>query len=169
MAVGMRRFGGDAVKPFYAVIGVVLLGSAGLIYLVMQPSLRNAQSSNCFSNLKQIGLATLIYTRDYDGQYPVATRWMDDLEPYVNIGEKERTPKDLDRSFRCATTGEFYVLNEFFAGANLSDDFDPTTSPLAFDARARASAISPTTAACGLLNRSIIWATSWYLPTLTSR
>ena len=123
------------MRLLYAAFGITLLGWVGLIYSVMRPSLRYAHASNCYSNLHQIGLAMQAYAREHNGQYPVAARWTDDLQPYVEIGEKERTPKNLDRAFRCATTGEFYVLNSFFARANLADDFNPATSPLAFCAR----------------------------------
>ena len=127
------------MKPRHLAIAFVLLGFGALYGVMREPvrkSLQSSQSSRCYAQLKQVGLATLIYASDYDGQYPVAARWMDDLQPYVQIGdERERTPKNLDRALRCAATGEFYVLNSHFAHANLSDDFDAATTPLAFCAR----------------------------------
>ncbi len=124
------------MKALYLTLGVVFVGFAGLLYSVMEPSFRTNQWSNCFAHLKQIGLAAQMYAHDNNGRFPVAANWTDALQPYVKIGEKERTRPNLDRAFRCATTGEFYVLNEFLAGAKLSDDFDPAISPLAFCVRA---------------------------------
>ena len=127
------------MRPRHAAIAFVLLGFGALYWALHKPvrtSIRTSQSSRCYAQLKQVGLATQIYANDYDGQYPVAARWMDDLQPYIEIGdERERTPENLDRALRCATTGEFYVFNSRFARANLSDDFDAATSPLAFCAR----------------------------------
>ena len=126
----MNRF-----SLYHATFFLLFLGFAGFIYSVMQTSSRAARSSNCFAHLKQIGLAMQAYTRDHDGHYPIAARWTDDLQPYIDIGEIERTSRQLDRAMRCATTSEFYVLNEFLAGAKPCVDFAPATIPLAFCVR----------------------------------
>ena len=43
----------------------------------------NAQRSSCQSNLKQQMLGILQYAQDYDGHYPPAAKWIDEIMPYV--------------------------------------------------------------------------------------
>ena len=54
------------MKPRQVAVGIVWCGLAGVIYWAAQPLRRAGQMSACQSNLKQIGLGTMQYVRDYD-------------------------------------------------------------------------------------------------------
>jgi len=43
----------------------------------------SADSTTCISNVKQLGLATLMYCQDYDNSMPPASRWAQGLLPYA--------------------------------------------------------------------------------------
>lgn len=69
------------------VLGVLLgAGCIGGIFLValLMPVFRRAQASamrrrTCMSNLREIGVSMSMYSSEYDGQLPVAGKWMDQL------------------------------------------------------------------------------------------
>jgi prepilin-type N-terminal cleavage/methylation domain-containing protein len=45
---------------------------ASILFPVFARARENARRASCLSNLKQIGLATMMYTQDYDEGYPYA-------------------------------------------------------------------------------------------------
>jgi hypothetical protein len=64
-----------------AFIGVPIL--AAILFPVFAQAREKARQASCASNLKQQGLAILMYTQDYDNRLPPAARWMDVTDPYV--------------------------------------------------------------------------------------
>ena len=71
---------------------LVVVSTISILSALMLPALSQAkwrgQGAGCLNNLRQIGLANLLYTEDH-GYYPPAwidneTRWMDLLKPLVN-------------------------------------------------------------------------------------
>jgi prepilin-type N-terminal cleavage/methylation domain-containing protein len=68
--VGMRRKGFTLIELLVVVAIIVIL--AGILFPVFAASKRAATNAVCLSNLKQIGLATSLYTQDYDEAFPVA-------------------------------------------------------------------------------------------------
>ncbi len=62
---------------------------------VVSPSLRtnsNFLNVNCQSNLKQLGIAVMQYTQDYDERMPPARKWQDVTPPYVQNRAIYRCP-----------------------------------------------------------------------------
>ena len=91
----------------------------------MPPSQRDA------SNLKQIGLASIQYTQDYDETLPTTT---DD-----STFESELLPYTLNPAiFASPGTGLPYVLNPAISGANLASIDSPATTEEARDAQLNA-------------------------------
>lgn len=125
------------MKPRHFAAGVVLVGLAGIIYLVAQPLKRSGQMSSCQSNLKQIGLGMMQYVRDYDEQFPIARSWADGLKPYLGLSARPNRPnteKEFQRLFRCPTSQAFYVYNGFYSTISASQDKNSSSSPLIYDA-----------------------------------
>ncbi len=67
---------------------------AAILFPVFARARENARRASCQSNLKQIGLALIQYTQDYDEQFPPhwignnsvfpgSARWMDLVQPYA--------------------------------------------------------------------------------------
>jgi hypothetical protein len=73
-----------------AIAGIAVPGASlpivALLLAILMPTLARARVQVkqvvCAANLKQIGLMIVMYTNDYDGQYPTADKWCDLLEPY---------------------------------------------------------------------------------------
>jgi len=57
-----------------------------MMLAILMPALAKARAQAhrvvCAANLKQIAIMIQMYADDYDGQYPIADRWCDLLEPY---------------------------------------------------------------------------------------
>lgn len=87
---------------------LVVIGIIAVLIAILLPALgaakRQANATQCLSNLKQIGQAFFLYEKDYDGAWPVCVHqqggappfypnghgdrlWMDFLAPYI-VGRK---------------------------------------------------------------------------------
>ncbi len=85
-----------------------------------------APGSACMSNLKQVGLASLMYTQDYDERWAPASRWCDGIRPYLRNDEIYVCPVLPDA--RCG-----YTLNERLGSIWLGEIARPQETPAAFD------------------------------------
>ena len=122
------------MKPRQIAVGVVLCGLAGLIYAASRPLKRSGQTWNCQSNLKQIGLGMMQYSRDYDEQFPRAENWMEELRPYVRgFGQNDESDAVVGARYLCPTTKGYYALNVYYDRLSMAQDKSPSSSPLAFD------------------------------------
>ncbi|MGD9495617.1 MAG: hypothetical protein AB7Y46_04835 [Armatimonadota bacterium] len=80
----------------------VLLGPKGSFDDVVAGKLRDdAAREACASNLKQLGLAMLMYAQDYDERLPIADRWCGATYPYIRNREIHHCPAD-DAAFSYA-------------------------------------------------------------------
>ena len=96
----------------YAALGAVIItGFGGAVYLMAQSQKRAVQTKNCQINLKQIGLAMLQYSRDYDEHYPPTANWAQTLSPYLPHSTIYAQGAALQQTYRCPTTGNFYAYN----------------------------------------------------------
>jgi len=83
----------------------------------------------CQSNMKQMGLAFMQYSRDYDESFPLAPNWADALWPY----SKSKA------IFHCPTRGDSqwgYALNNRAAQLKLFEMYVPADTVLAFESDA---------------------------------
>lgn len=101
---------------------------AAILFPVFARARENARKAACMSNLKQIGLAVMMYTQDYDERYPMGDlypvlnsggRWYDLLQPYA----KSR------QVFACPTSGP--VLANCSYGWNIAGTWHGTANGLA--------------------------------------
>jgi prepilin-type N-terminal cleavage/methylation domain-containing protein/prepilin-type processing-associated H-X9-DG protein len=77
---------------------------ASILFPVFARARENARRASCMSNLKQIGLATMMYVQDYDEWYPMGARrrnmwaergtWRFFLQPYTKSTQVFRCPSD---------------------------------------------------------------------------
>ena len=70
-------------------MGLIVVGLGVACYFASRPVLEGKWKSSCQSNLKQIGLATFQYTRDYDEQWMLAPNWKAALKPYGLRGSSD--------------------------------------------------------------------------------
>jgi prepilin-type N-terminal cleavage/methylation domain-containing protein/prepilin-type processing-associated H-X9-DG protein len=67
----MRKKGGFTLIELLVVIAIIAL-LAAIIFPVFSQVRRKSYQTTCLSNLRQIGIATLMYAQDYDDQLPWA-------------------------------------------------------------------------------------------------
>jgi prepilin-type N-terminal cleavage/methylation domain-containing protein/prepilin-type processing-associated H-X9-DG protein len=74
---------------------------ASILFPVFGRARENARRSSCQSNLKQIGLAFMQYTQDYDERYPLATNtvamensWGASIQAYLKSHQIYQCPSD---------------------------------------------------------------------------
>lgn len=70
----MSRRNGFTLIELLVVIAIIAI-LAAILFPVFAQAREKARSITCISNLKQIGLATLMYSQDYDEQMPWTSNW----------------------------------------------------------------------------------------------
>ena len=120
------------------VVIAIIITLAAILFPVFARARENARRASCMSNLKQIGLGFIMYSQDYDEQYPAVNwtggtyRWPDGLSysanpwylktyPYVKSVQLYNCPSadaslTWDGSYK-AKTG--ITLGSFSYGANI--------------------------------------------------
>lgn len=98
------------VRPLFS---YALLATFGLVVVAIffPPPCRSRESarrSHCQSNLKQIGLAVLQYTRDYDDHLP-PLQWTAAISPYTKTND----------IFQCPSTTNTPNTSDYFFNARL--------------------------------------------------
>jgi prepilin-type processing-associated H-X9-DG protein len=96
----------------------------------LEPALAEAREqamqTACVANLKQMGLAALMFAQDHDETLPGET-WVKDLWDYAKNPDIFRCPKRPDAG------QEGYVLNKAAAGHKLGDFGEPAETVLMFE------------------------------------
>jgi prepilin-type N-terminal cleavage/methylation domain-containing protein/prepilin-type processing-associated H-X9-DG protein len=78
-----QRKQGFTLIELLVVIAIISI-LAAILFPVFARARENARKAACMSNLKQIGLAVMQYTQDYDETYPVgADIWYNVVAPYI--------------------------------------------------------------------------------------
>ncbi|MCH8979619.1 MAG: hypothetical protein IH945_10320, partial [Armatimonadetes bacterium] len=108
-------------------IVAILAGIALILLLFPWSSIggyRSAKSSSDLSNIKQSGIANLMYMSDHDGYGPPPDQWMDVLAPYVK-NDLIFTSPGLDQD-----AGEYgYAYLRELGGIRLEDVLYPAKVP----------------------------------------
>jgi len=103
--------------------------TAAILFPVFAQAREKARQIACLSNLKQQGLAILMYSEDYDGRLPAADRWMDLAGPYTKDATAFRCP-----SVSTSDPSAFgYAYNDKLSKAKIEKIGDPQTVALTYD------------------------------------
>jgi prepilin-type processing-associated H-X9-DG protein len=80
------RLKGTGMAIIGIVVPVVALPIVAIMMGIMLPGLAQARSAAqrvvCINNLKQLGVATMLYAKDNNDRYPSSDKWCDLLKPY---------------------------------------------------------------------------------------
>ena len=121
-----------------AFVPIVLVA---IFSVVLFPVLKNARQSarefrrggDCISNLKQIGASMTMYAQDYDDKLPIARRWSDGVQSYLNQNG-EKTAVLQCPGISAKGSKQFgYAFNSAIGEKNLSKIKSPANMMLVFD------------------------------------
>jgi len=119
----MHKRGFTLIELLVVIAIIAIL--AAILFPVFARAREKARQTACLSNLKQIGLAILMYADDYDEalpgyQQPWGVEWKDLLEPYMRNKQITVCPSKTEWNESHATHKVGYGLNE--------DVFPPSSS-----------------------------------------
>ena len=117
----------------FAVAGIALsvlmpLMLAALLAPVFMQARERARQVSCESNLKEISVATLMYTQDYDEHLPPAAHWTNVIFPYVQNRVLFKCSDDNSGS------RSSYAFNSAVGGLPLKAVGDPANTVGVFEA-----------------------------------
>ncbi len=91
---------GFTLIELLVVIAIIAI-LAAILFPVFARARENARRASCSSNLKQMGLAVMQYTQDYDEKFPTGLQnnwweqtWYWNVQPYVKSVDVFRCPND---------------------------------------------------------------------------
>lgn len=127
---------GFTLIELLVVIAIIAI-LAAILFPVFGRARENARRSSCASNLKQIGLASMQYTQDYDEKLvpayttgPTPNIWATILQPYMKSGGTGTTgsPGDINTVMSCPSrpygTPADYSINANITGADNATNVD---------------------------------------------
>lgn len=117
----MKKKHGFTLIELLVVIAIIAI-LAAILFPVFARARENARRTSCSSNLKQIGLAMIQYTQDYDERLPrndtttnVGT-WVDILYPYTKSDQIFVCPSDTAPYTMTGGSGRktSYLINQIY-------------------------------------------------------
>jgi len=159
-----KEHGFTLIELLVTISIIVIL--AGILFPVFARARESARRASCLSNLKQVGMGFVMYTQDYDEQFPPAFNyytsttlvwWQDALQPYVKTykifvcpsndtpqkytyarGTSLGYPSPLFTSYAINESVIPYYLNGFYYGKGnyLSAYVEPSKTILVLDCTA---------------------------------
>lgn len=86
-----RRQRGFTLIELLVVIAIIAI-LAAILFPVFAKAREKARATSCLSNFRQMSLAFIQYTQDYDEMYPINPEWKGRLQPYIKTTEINRCP-----------------------------------------------------------------------------
>lgn len=116
------------------VVIAIIAVLASLLLPALSAAKARARQTVCASNMRQLGMALLLYADDHAGWLPVTTHgasdtnrsWIFTLRPYIGNADAIRvSPADPKRLARLTNNAASYIMNEYTAVDRL-DPFGAT-------------------------------------------
>jgi len=119
-----RRHGFTLIELLVVIAIIAIL--AAILFPVFAQARDKARSTSCLSNCRQIGMAFVQYTQDYDEFLPltsfpvVANTWTSTVQPYIKNRGIFRCPSDSSPFWNNPSSQRMssYFLNAWMAGSN---------------------------------------------------
>jgi len=121
--VGCLGVGGCVFVPIFAAI----------LFPVFAQARSHARESTCVTNLKQIGIATLMYAQDYDERLPMASGWQTGINPYIKNERVYHCPAAVFVMAQSAPAATNYAYNSALDMMKMTRVAEPPNTVLAYD------------------------------------
>jgi hypothetical protein len=95
---------------------------------VFKQAKTSAVKTACLSNVKQLNVALIMYTADWDDTMPPSAKWMDEVNPYVRTETLYHCPALKNQSF-----GYGYALNDLLNKMAVSKIAEPMNCVTIFE------------------------------------
>lgn len=127
----MKKNGFTLIELLIVLTIIAIL--AALLFPVFAKGREKARQTVCGSNLREVGMATMIYAQDYDEVLPLpffgdwippgTYRWMDPLLPYVKNRQLFVCPTRKEAVYEPYTVGQYggYRCNRAYFGSDVVD------------------------------------------------
>ncbi|MCW3095528.1 MAG: hypothetical protein JWL77_1146 [Chthonomonadaceae bacterium] len=90
---------------------LIIIVFAAMLVPVFSQARARARAVSCLSNVKQIGLGTMMYAEDYDQRLPIAATWQTGIDPYIKNRQVFHCPAALGAPYPSASPGTNYAYN----------------------------------------------------------
>lgn len=98
---------------------------AAVLFPVFARAREHARTAECMSNMKQLVIAAVLYSRDHAGKLPTKTQWQAQLKDYLKVPISE---------MQCPCGNSIYAFNKNFSGVVLDGIRNPSDKVLFFEA-----------------------------------
>ena len=135
--IANRKPSGFTLIELLVVIAIIAI-LAAILFPVFAQAREKARQTSCLSNIKQVGLAVLMYVQDYDESYPVTniydfatplgkqSGWSGRVIPYIKSTQLMWCPSDsfggYDPVRGWAGPAQSYASNSLMGGPGLPDN-----------------------------------------------
>jgi len=132
---------GFTLIELLVVIAIIAI-LAAILFPVFAQAREAARKTSCLSNMKQLGLAFMQYTQDYDERYPVGyliaageggMGWGGQVYPYINNTGIFHCPDDPTQ-VNGINAPVSYACNEYLSGLGLAQQNAPASIFTLFEA-----------------------------------
>jgi len=100
---------------------------ATAVYPVFQRARESARKAVCLSNMKNLSLAVYMFEADHDYCFPDASRWVEELTPYMKNETVLICPNDKSGA------RSSYAMNAALSGKCYTDLLDPANTVVFFE------------------------------------
>ena len=120
MQITRNRKGFTLIELLVVIAIIAIL--AAILFPVFAKAREKARQASCQSNMKQLGIAFIQYTQDYDERFPSTQFWAAQLYPYEKSTGVFKCPDDVNTS-----TGSTYP-NSYAMNTNLGNQSNAACS-----------------------------------------
>ena len=126
-----RKTSGFTLIELLVVVAIIAI-LAGLLLPALASAKAKSRQTKCISNMRQIGLAMVMYADDFNGKPPTTTHnnlstnasWINLLKPYAGKVDQIRIcPADARGTERLTNNATSYIINDLVSGDVVLDPF----------------------------------------------